>query len=382
MVQELERLRKLLDVKPADKLRKHESEVMSGSDSAYAGALSAAEDTVERLNGAMESGEDELDAALRRTGELHKSNAARKDAELQELRRVVAAKEKSIDSLRTQLATAKGSLEAYTQESEAMLQQRDGEVQRLQEDVRHLEGEKHDHESTIIEQQDHIEKLQESCRELQEAAQALQQDCDLKYAASIAQMKAERKQQEQLKQELAALQKQLSSQKKQVEEEAKAREQLQEEHDKELRHLKRDIKHKQEVEIKEYKHQMKAERKARKAAESWLRSELKSREEIESLFISVRDIILSRPSGDVAELAGLINSSPRRRRMHELELDDLQHLLQELTAEADKEVRIRRKDGEANEKLEQQENLLLKAKIAHARQLLQHNADHSLDLLR
>ena len=61
-------------------------------------------------------------------GELHKSNAARKDAELQELRRVVAAKEKSIDSLRTQLATAKGSLEAYTQESEAILQQRDGEV--------------------------------------------------------------------------------------------------------------------------------------------------------------------------------------------------------------------------------------------------------------
>lgn len=61
-------------------------------------------------------------------GELHKSNAARKDAELQELRRVVAAKEKSIDSLRTQLATAKGSLEAYTQESEAIIQQRDGEV--------------------------------------------------------------------------------------------------------------------------------------------------------------------------------------------------------------------------------------------------------------
>ena len=57
-------------------------------------------------------------------------------------------------------------------------------------------------------------------------------------------------------------------------------------------------------------------------------------------------------------------------------------VMQELTAEAGKEVRIRRNDGEANEKLEQQENLLLKAKIAHARQLLQHNADHSLDLLR
>lgn len=33
----------------------------------------------------------------------------------------------------------------------------------------------------------------------------------------------------------------------------------------------------QENEIKDYKHQIKAERKARKAAESWLRSELKSR---------------------------------------------------------------------------------------------------------
>lgn len=51
-------------------------------------------------------------------------------------------------------------------------------------------------------------------------------------------------------------------------------------------------------------------------------------EEIEALFISVRDIILARPSEDIAELAGLINSSPRRRRMHELQLDDLQHLLQ------------------------------------------------------
>jgi len=51
-------------------------------------------------------------------------------------------------------------------------------------------------------------------------------------------------------------------------------------------------------------------------------------EDIEALFISVRDIILARPSEDIAELAGLINSSPRRRRLHELQLDDLQHLLQ------------------------------------------------------
>lgn len=103
----------------------------------------------------MESGEEEIDAAFRRTSkkysscgckhpasefaadklqlqlcadDLHKTNAARKDAELQGLRRVVAAKEKSIDSLRAQLATSKASLEAYTQEAEAIMQQKDNEV--------------------------------------------------------------------------------------------------------------------------------------------------------------------------------------------------------------------------------------------------------------
>ena len=60
--------------------------------------------------------------------DLHKTNAARKDAELQGLRKVVAAKEKSIDSLRAQLATSKASLEAYTQEAEAIMQQKDNEV--------------------------------------------------------------------------------------------------------------------------------------------------------------------------------------------------------------------------------------------------------------
>ena len=43
MVQELERLRKLLDVNPADQLRKDGSGITTGSDSAYAGALNAAE---------------------------------------------------------------------------------------------------------------------------------------------------------------------------------------------------------------------------------------------------------------------------------------------------------------------------------------------------
>ena len=43
MVQELDRLRKLLDVDPADQVRQHASGATSSLDTAYAGALHAAE---------------------------------------------------------------------------------------------------------------------------------------------------------------------------------------------------------------------------------------------------------------------------------------------------------------------------------------------------
>jgi len=43
----------------------------------------------------------------------------------------------------------------------------------------------------------------------------------------------------------------------------------------------------QDNDIREYKHQLKAERRARKAAESWLRSELKSRVHLYILCLNV-----------------------------------------------------------------------------------------------
>ncbi len=43
---------------------------------------------------------------------------------------------------------------------------------------------------------------------------------------------------------------------------------------------------------------------------------------------------------------------------------------------------MRRSDGDASQKLMQQENLLLRAKVAHAKQMLQRNGDNSLDILR
>ena len=56
--------------------------------------------------------------------------------------------------------------------------------------------------------------------------------------------------------------------------------------------------------------------------------------------------------------------------------------IQELTADADSAVHVRRSDGDASQKLMQQENLLLRAKVAHAKQMLQRNSDNNQDLLR
>ena len=55
-------------------------------------------------------------------------------------------------------------------------------------------------------------------------------------------------------------------------------------------------------------------------------------------------------------------------------------VVQELTADADRATPIRRNEGDANQKLAQQESLLLKAKVAHARQLL--DREDNSDLLR
>lgn len=91
MVQELERLRKLLDTTSPEQLKRNLTRAASGSDTVFSGALSAAEvrrvarwrtlcfccrhpckscalqNTVDRLNDAMESGEEQVDAAFRRT---------------------------------------------------------------------------------------------------------------------------------------------------------------------------------------------------------------------------------------------------------------------------------------------------------------------------
>lgn len=86
--------------------------------------------SVDRLGRAIEAAEEEMEAALRRTTDIHKTQLKQKDMEIHELQRVVVAKERALDGLREQLASTKRSYEARLQEVESALNHKDTEVGR------------------------------------------------------------------------------------------------------------------------------------------------------------------------------------------------------------------------------------------------------------
>lgn len=60
-------------------------------------------------------------------------------------------------------------------------------------------------------------------------------------------------------------------------------------------------------ELAEMRRKLRAERSIRKACEKWLRSELRSREEMESLLGAIKDVAAGRvPSRDMGDVEGLI----------------------------------------------------------------------------
>lgn len=83
---------------------------------------------VTRLSRAIDVADDEMDTALRRTEEVHRIAGRRRDQEIAELRRVIAAKERGIDSLRETLSGTKRTLEGRMRQLEDAIMQRDDEV--------------------------------------------------------------------------------------------------------------------------------------------------------------------------------------------------------------------------------------------------------------
>jgi ElaB/YqjD/DUF883 family membrane-anchored ribosome-binding protein len=83
---------------------------------------------VTRLSRAIDQADEEMEVALRRTEAVLRMTAERREHEIQELRRVIEAKEQGIDSLRDTLSCTKRALEGRIRQQEEVLAKQDTEV--------------------------------------------------------------------------------------------------------------------------------------------------------------------------------------------------------------------------------------------------------------
>lgn len=83
---------------------------------------------VDRLGRAIEAAEEEVEAALRRNTDVHKSQLRHRELEIAELQRVVADRESSADELRSTLVATKRGYEQRVTQLESLLSSRDAEV--------------------------------------------------------------------------------------------------------------------------------------------------------------------------------------------------------------------------------------------------------------
>ena len=91
-------------------------------------ALSKTEKSVERLYNSMRTTEAGIDDAMKFSSEVHKRALQQKDTELNQLKQLLVAKERTIDSLRDTVESAKRTLEAKLTAITNELAARDGEL--------------------------------------------------------------------------------------------------------------------------------------------------------------------------------------------------------------------------------------------------------------
>lgn len=335
VLRDIDELRSLLETTP----RKHVSTPLTegaglsrngDAVKGYSFALNSAERSVDRLGKAIEAAEEEMESALKRTTDVHKSQLKQKDLEIYELQRVLTTKDKSIESLRDALTNTKKTYETKLAQSEAALALKDVELKATQEELRSLRVERDSLENQL---QKETTQHQRVCHEYQERERtlantvrsheestgqtyvALQQERQDKgelqrqnaaLTAELETCKQElfqfqqeltraRMDSDKYRQEMSSLQQDYKTvkQKLKVEREVSKTLQQQNEVEKAERNVVEGAKHLLEKEVEELhglRKQLRVERSIRRACEKWLRAELKSREEMDTLLAAVKEV--------------------------------------------------------------------------------------------
>ncbi|GLC36430.1 hypothetical protein PLESTB_000147100 [Pleodorina starrii] len=278
----------------------------------YSTALNSAEKSVDRLGRAIEAAEEEMDAALKRTTEIHRSQLKQKELEILELQRVIGAKERSVDSLRDTLATTKRTYESKLSQTESALTLKDAEIKALAEELRVVRLEKESLGMQLERSETGRRALEADVREREAELGAEMRVKADEAAKSLLALRYEKKEKEDwrqqsddlrrqvqvLQEELHASKEDLSVMKDRYEAEfAETRRRCVIDVDEARRRCEAEVdefRRRCEAELEDIKRRLRSEKNLRKACEKWLRSELKSREEMELLLAAVKDAASGR----------------------------------------------------------------------------------------
>eukprot|EP00775_Hariotina_reticulata_P009893 gene9893-10050_t len=234
-------------------------------------ASSTTEKSVDRLGRAIEAAEEEVEAAMRRTTDIHRSQLRHKDLEVAELQRLLSSTQQTADGLRQSLTTTKRSYQQKLQHLEASLQLRDVEqLATLRAELIAIQADRDN--LTLRSQQDlsTISRLEaELVKHTEEFSSSLQAERGA--AAQVAATAARERQ------DKADTEHDRRCELEVLLDKATAAADI--------------IREAKDLEIAELRRRVKAEHGVRKACERWLRSELQSREEMEGLLLAMKAML-------------------------------------------------------------------------------------------
>lgn len=312
--------------------------LLDQSQATYRSMIDNVDQALDIVKRAVATEEREYDDMLSRTREMDRAVLQRKDAEIEDLRRVVASKEKALDSLREIMTSQKRALEARVADGELQMERVASELKDLREKIMRLQSDNAMLDARAADEERARLQAQGKLREMGLVHAQLERDL----TAEKAQLEAAREQTDEIRQqvetlmsertalagdkadlmrertELQAAVAELTKAKAQMEAEVKVEKQRGESSDS----LKTDFvkleaalqmetyKKKKAIEklhhererrsdthmIDEAVRRLSQERRTRRALEKWLHSELKSREEMDGLFVAIRDMALSSAS--------------------------------------------------------------------------------------
>ena len=311
----------------------------------------------------MDSAEKELEAVFSRNGELSRAASSRKDAELGELRQILESKERALDSLRETLSSTRRTLEARINQAEQALGTRDAELLAARQELANVKGSKRSVEAQLENEMTANRRLQDVATKVEhvakgrekELAETLRQLTE-EHAVTTAALRHERGGIQKLRAEVEESKRREREAAEALKKETELRKETQRKLDKYRRARIRDAeKAKTEADngasvdarlVSELGRRLEAEQRSRAASEQWLHAELKTREDMEGLFMALRDIAMKKPDGDIKAVKDELSA---------------------MRAEKEREMRLRREEFDATHSRLVEDNRRLAAELSEMR---------------